>query len=309
MPSRVESALVRVCSKRAIFLLGTAMLVHHSISFWNQFWWVISGQELETAQYQNSDVSVEAEGRFTIFTSHYDLNTTTHTDEAHGIWWAVISSNRTSPARRKNVKDMRQTAPFVEIFPGSWGADKVCLQFLSSHHILISPNYWNGAGFIEEGKVGHWCSFLRFMSACHERPKTNWCVWIEDDVVLDQSDFEHLNTILSNYTNRKVAISAPILRLGPCCDRVNAINPLLVDKLLEIPQKKMIYNPTDLVYSNEGAYAVVAKIGKMLEGSDFAHNSIIRSGFGMVNITQFNDIIRESQLSSGLNMIWTQEKS
>ena len=87
--------------------------------------------------------------------------------------------------RNANVKLITSKFPFINRFDASYHVDASCLQILRVQKITISAQYHSiekGHGWIHTGKVGNWCSFLRFLSACAARTTYATCVWIENDI-------------------------------------------------------------------------------------------------------------------------------
>jgi hypothetical protein len=200
---------------------------------------------------------------------------------SRGIWcayeplaYASVIHHPNATDRRSNVAQLLRH-PSVRLFEASWGADEECRRFLAAHGITISPAYWHGEGHILGGKIGHWCSFLRFLRDCDRNART--CISIEDDVVLSRVE---LDAIL-----RHPVASKPMLRLGPkgCTDCVVLYDPKRCDELFR--QAHTITNPVDVFFSpnySRGTYH-----GTMLDPSNHPRTSIIRS-LPRLNIEAFN---------------------
>lgn len=153
----------------------------------------------------------------------------------------ITDLNRTNPDRRDNVITLNRTLQQIHIFPASWGASNECKAFLYDNEIRINPSYYHNAGEIHEGKVGHWCSFLRFIRECEQSPYRR-CMFIEDDVVLSPSEIPQIEKYLQNIQFQK-----PILSIGPGgSDRINVFDRKQIPQIWDSVRKDDIKNPTDL---------------------------------------------------------------
>ena len=130
-----------------------------------------------------------------------------------------INDNRTingvSLQRRINVKKMAVLLPELSVFTGSDLIDKSCVDILNELGVIVSQNYEmdeKGKGWVHLGKIGHWCSFLRYMKHCNES-RAVVCVWIEDDVFLNSEKVKKLKKEVSQFESQ--VSKPPIIRLGP----------------------------------------------------------------------------------------------
>ena len=117
---------------------------------------------------------------------------------------------------------------------------------LDTAETTISTNYYSeerGAGWIHAGKVGHWCSFLRYMHYCNTSSAVV-CVWIEDDFKLSAHNMEKIErqalSIAHTHHNTYAVTS---LGLG---DEVNIIDSRLIRLLLDRFHNFEIRKPLDI---------------------------------------------------------------
>jgi len=159
------------------------------------------------------------------------------------VWFSVTilshANFSSSMERRLNVERMKAHIPTLSLLEGSLGIDASCCSVLHSLNIRVSAYYntWEkGVGWIHNGKLGHWCSFLRFLQSCAVQ-NTTFCVWLEDDCNLDQ---KLLQVILNNLHSTKL-----ILALGEG-DEVNVITKDNAIKLLKFYTNYKVALPFDL---------------------------------------------------------------
>lgn len=159
------------------------------------------------------------------------------------IWFSVTmlttSNFSTYSQRQLNVEAIQRYIPKINILNGSRGLDETCCSILNELGIRVSALYntWEmGVGWIHEGKVGHWCSFLRFLKLCTIRKET-YCVWLEDDCVLNE---ERMRLVHQHLSTKKL-----ILALGEG-DEVNVVSQENAVKLLQFYHGYSIALPFDL---------------------------------------------------------------
>lgn len=171
------------------------------------------------------------------------------------VWCAVItSSTANDTVRRKNVEDLRRLEPRMEIFEASVGADVACRSFLSTEGIYFRHQGY-GHDRLEKmfaGKVGHWCTFLRFVKACSEKA-VQACVGVEDDIALNQTEWSNITRDV-----KTMMFVDPVTALGPISnysdysDYINAYDPSKGDNLLKLVRDEGIENPTGVNFESIG---------------------------------------------------------
>ena len=95
-----------------------------------------------------------------------------HNTVIYAIVTASTVRNRinTGNDRQKLVQASLKAWPALRRFNASYQLDHSCVSILRQTHITIGPNYYSeerGVGWIHAGKVGHWCSFLRYINYCN----------------------------------------------------------------------------------------------------------------------------------------------
>lgn len=209
----------------------------------------------------------------------------TRTNRHDNTWMAIVTDlNRTNADRRANVINLRRRSPQIHIFPASWGASDECKAFLYDNQIRVNLSYSHGSGKIEEGKVGHWCSFLRFITEC-ELSLYKRCMFIEDDVVLSPSEISQIVRHLQIVTFQK-----PILSIGPGgCDRINVFDRKQIPQIWDYLGNDGITNPTDRqlepLYQSTGR-----RFGYLLDPNNQRSSSVIRNS-RMLDIQTLNQEI------------------
>jgi hypothetical protein len=158
--------------------------------------------------------------------------------------WRVITTTNSNVDREKNIDrilSLRQ--PLIEIMLGNSGLDINCVRYLDDNGIRVSKTYWNGqTDKIHTGKLGHWCSFLRFLDSIHESGKSVG-VWIEDDVGLTNADIDNIIAIM-NQDHKK-----PEIRMSAGDGVVIVFDAL---QMLKLVKHREITNPVDVFFSNHG---------------------------------------------------------
>jgi hypothetical protein len=154
--------------------------------------------------------------------------------------WRVITTTTPDPARQANVqKILSLTPPLIHVMAGNNGFDLNCVLYLNENGIRVSKSYHNGeSSTIHSGKLGHWCTFLRFLDIVKESGKTG--VWIEDDVLLELRDIDNImQAINGDHTKAEVRMSAG--------DGVVVVNN--ASEMLQIVKNLEITDPVDVFFS------------------------------------------------------------
>jgi hypothetical protein len=163
--------------------------------------------------------------------------------------WRVITTATRDPARQANVYNILSLdPPLIKVLVGNQGLDNDCILYLSDNGIRISKSYYNGkTNSVHSGKLGLWCSFLRFLDLVQESGKTG--VWIEDDVLLKPKHIEEIMQIIQG-THTKAEI------------RMSHGNGVVVIKnasqMLEVVKNLEITNPVDVFYASHDMVEDVA---------------------------------------------------
>jgi len=163
----------------------------------------------------------------------------------------------------RDISNLKTIIPHARIFKGSIGYDNSCKDILRDVGARFLNRYYSTLDYIEEGKLGHWCSNLRFARSCH-----GLCVLIEDDVIMNDEDVKQI------YANLKIPFNTPILRLGEY-DDINVWNSSKIWKIYEAVQNG-IDNPTDLFFEKLNYYTKRGPIGRLTDPSHSSEQSIIR---------------------------------
>tara|TARA_B100001540_G_scaffold244487_1_gene219525 strand:- start:213 stop:887 length:675 start_codon:yes stop_codon:yes gene_type:complete len=152
----------------------------------------------------------------------------------------------TGSERQKLVESSLKTWSALRRFNASYQLDASCVSILKYTHITVSAYYYSeerGVGWIHAGKVGHWCSFLRYMYYCNTSNAVV-CIWIEDDFKLSADNIHKIESEAANIAktnnNRYAVIS---LGLG---DEVNIIDSRLLHLLFNQFHNFEIRNPLDI---------------------------------------------------------------
>jgi len=220
------------------------------------------------------------------------VNSVTQKDTLYGInsWWAVITHSTNAPSDRKaNVAHLQRNGPFINIFEASWGGlDRSCTTFLKKHNIRVSPKYWHGEGNVEEGKIGHWCSFLRFLVECQSKP-VDFCVSIEDDLKLDRYEIAKLNALLEFHSS-----PTPMERFGPGMDTLVVYDRKQVHLMIQDVKIQQIVNPVDNMFTQLGYYSRAAEEYGQLINDNSQETSLIRT-MRQLDISEFNTVVDNTQ--------------
>lgn len=99
------------------------------------------------------------------------LSTRSHVAKSKSVYYIVTLPVHAyfNPERLNNVHSITSQFPEVTVFRASHYLDVSCLTTLSNMHVTVSPLYKSdekGIGWVHAGKIGHWCSFLRFIVEC-----------------------------------------------------------------------------------------------------------------------------------------------
>ena len=158
----------------------------------------------------------------------------------------VQNSISTGNDRQKLVEASLKAWPALRRFNASYQLDHSCVSILRRTHITIGTKYYSeerGVGWIHAGKVGHWCSFLRYLIHCNTSNAVV-CVWIEDDFKLSPRNIQTIETQASKIAethDNKYAVTS--LGLG---DEVNVIDARLIHLLFNQFDHFEITNPLDI---------------------------------------------------------------
>lgn len=134
------------------------------------------------------------------------------------LWIAIVTPkkvfNRNDHTRERHVGVLLRRYPFMHRFHASLGVDESCCSILRSQNMTIGGRYYSdemGVGWVHMGKIGNWCSFLRFLQHCSSEQKYESCVWIENDVLVTDS---MLSAILKVSADMKQGIEGfPVVHL------------------------------------------------------------------------------------------------
>lgn len=168
------------------------------------------------------------------------------------VWYAVVALPsydlypKTGNLRRDNIARMKLVLPETQVFQASHNLDASCIDILRQLNVTVSPKYYSeerGYGWIHGGKIGHWCSFLRFISHCAEIGY-GFCVWMEDDLKLTNEMVGQIKTNLKDG-------GMPIVSLG-VGDEANIIIGCRVQDLLKVFKNYEIQYPLDLAMMHSG---------------------------------------------------------
>jgi hypothetical protein len=163
--------------------------------------------------------------------------------------WRVITTTTPDPTRQANVQNILSLKPpLIQVMVGNNGLDLDCILYLYEDDIRISKTYYHGeSGTIHSGKLGHWCTFLRFLDLVQESGKIG--VWIEDDVMLELKHIEEIMQIVhDNHTKPQVRMSAG--------DGVVVIKN--ASQMLQVVINSEITDPVDLFYDSHDMVQVVS---------------------------------------------------
>ena len=213
----------------------------------------------------------------------------THTQSQATTWVVFTHPTKAPDVRKSNVKALRKHMPFVTPFPTNWGFDASCRETLRQEHVSVHEHYAGGSlgGHIEAGKLGQWCTVLRFLRHCAET-HGRVCVSIEDDVVVSPDEVFNLTQVVQTLT-----FDTAMVRLGPksCTDCIVAYDPTTCLELVQLVQRNTIDNPTDLLFGWYKHYTRGPYFGHLLDPSSSPKTSLVRS-LGMLSIRSVNKNIQ-----------------
>lgn len=171
--------------------------------------------------------------------------------------------------------------PHAQLFRGSIGYDDSCKRILKQKHARFAKRYYGTMNAIEAGKLGLWCSQLRFADMCQ-----GLCMLIEDDAVLSDQDIAQL------YTSTQRPWSTPILQLARY-NTINVWNGSRTAVLFEAVQQG-IKNPADVTFSSLKMYTNRGPIGTIADPTHSAKHSLIRSSAGkrLLKLASLNEELK-----------------
>lgn len=150
----------------------------------------------------------------------------------------------TGNERRLNVEKSLHVWPKLQTFKASYQLDESCISVLRQMNIRISDEYYSeekGIGWIHAGKVGLWCSFLRYLSHCKQSGAVV-CVWIEDDFLLSPANIAKIEAEAMRIATRPAKYS--IVNLG-LYNEVNVIDARKLDSAFNYFRNFKISQPLD----------------------------------------------------------------
>jgi hypothetical protein len=164
--------------------------------------------------------------------------------------WRVITTTTEDPARKANVQNILSLKPsLIQVMAGNNGFDLDCVLYLNENGIRVSKSYYHGeSSTIHAGKLGHWCTFLRFLDLVDESGKKG--VWIEDDVILELKDIDDImQAINGEHTKAQVRMSGG--------DGVVLISN--ASEMLKMIKNLEITDPVDVFYSAHDMVEMVSQ--------------------------------------------------
>lgn len=176
----------------------------------------------------------------------------------------------------RDIANLLRLWPNAHIFKGSVGYDQSCKNILQDIGVRFKERYYGTLDYIEEGKLGHWCSNLRFARMCH-----GICVLIEDDIVLSNRDVLKMKEAI----NEKW--STPVLAVGPSGDTINVWNGSDTERVFEAVRTG-IDNPTDIFFRLRHFYTERRSIGRLKDRTNSDETSIIRSMLKKIKLVDLN---------------------
>lgn len=174
------------------------------------------------------------------------LSTRSHVAKSKSVYYIVTLPVHAyfNPERLNNVHSITSQFPEVTVFRASHYLDVSCLTTLSNMHVTVSPLYKSdekGIGWVHAGKIGHWCSFLRFIVEC-DQTDAEFCVWLEDDVMMSRDLMKTIRSHTKDY-------GTPMIALGTG-DEVNVIVRRYTKQLIKHFTNYTIRGPLDLIQDN-----------------------------------------------------------
>jgi hypothetical protein len=105
--------------------------------------------------------------------------------------WRVITTTTQDPTIKANVQTILSLKPsLMQVMAQNNEFDLDCVLYLNENGIRVSQSYHEHSVNIHADKLGHWCTFLRFLDLVDESGKTG--VWIEEDVLLELKDIDNI---------------------------------------------------------------------------------------------------------------------
>ena len=220
------------------------------------------------------------------------LNTLTYNvvenySDTFGTHWLKVSDKLLSTPTKFSVhilttgkwdiSQLLDVLPQAQVFQGSVGYDASCKRILREKKVRFAKTYYGTVDSIEEGKLGHWCSHLRFAAQC-----VGVCVLIEDNAVLSSADVTALHDAVQQ------GWDTTILQLGISGDVINAWNGSRTNVLFEAVQQSGIDNPSDLFYDSLHMFTKRGPIGTIKDPSNSAKISLIRSMPRLLKLADLN---------------------
>ena len=171
------------------------------------------------------------------------------------VWYAIITPveqhNKNDMMRHANVLEVKKMWPEVDLFNASDNFDQSCVNVLLDYNISVSNRYFSdekGFGWIHTGKIGIWCSFLRFVLECSQK-NTLTCVWLENDLLMS----ENLKNVIIRESNPDMLQSRkqPLTHIGNH-NEVLIINKRKVHQVILFFRNFIISRPLDHTLWNSG---------------------------------------------------------
>lgn len=204
------------------------------------------------------------------------------------IIWRIVTGYQT-PERTRNVERILKSLNIsIEVLNEYKGIGNNCTNLLYKENIRINPKYFDGSGLIQSGKLGHWCSFLRFLKVLNSS-NAEIGIWIEDDADLQP---EHVNSIKAHIYSKDIKPAYPITRVS-IADTVLVIQKSGFKSMWDPLVRNGILYPTDIFYKNLGLV-----LEKNLQISRIKTNNSTISSTISLNITNLNRIIGKKKEKS-----------
>lgn len=178
---------------------------------------------------------------------------------------------------KRDVSNLKKIIPTAKLYKGSIGYDESCKSILKEIGVKFQDHFWKkNRNYLKEGKLGHWCSNLRFAKDCNDI-----CILIEDDVLLNTHEVKYIyKTIKEDWTT-------PVLRLGKSGDMINIWNGLMKERIFDAVRSG-IDNPMDIFFANHHLYTSRKGIGTLSDPTNDNLSSIIRSMDNKINLKELN---------------------
>ena len=156
----------------------------------------------------------------------------------------VATLPRTSePVRRRNAERLLARVPEATALRAHNGTE--ALITFARLGIRVSEAYYDGSGWVNPGKLGHWATFLRFLE--HVCRGTTMAIWMEDDVAFRAATWRALMRSL-RVPPRPGGVRARALlwRASEFDACVVSPSPKSACTLIERVRRDGIDNPTDI---------------------------------------------------------------